>query len=174
MIDAKELRIGNLISFMYPFSSDDKNKMVGEVKRIGIPPEPKIFGSEDMSIKILVSYEIYCQKYDIIRNHSSYFPIFITEDLLKVTGFRKQVNKITNAIEYRLVINNYPIRVIKFSNTIGKDYNIHIDNCDMDTIRISDIQYLHQLQNEIYDATKQELNVSLVALDNGNIFNSCL
>ena len=44
----------------------------------------------------------------------------------------------------------------------------------MDTIRISDIQYLHQLQNEIYDATKQELNVSLVALDNGKIFNSCL
>lgn len=174
MIDAKELRIGNLISFMYPFSSDDKNKMVGEVKRIGIPPEPKIFGSEDMSIKILASYEAYCHKSDIIRHPSSCFPISITEDLLKVTGFRKQVNKITNAIEYRLVINNYPIRVTKFSNTIGKDYNIHIDNCDMDTIRISDIQYLHQLQNEIYDATKQELNVSLVALDNGKIFNSCL
>ena len=37
----------------------------------------------------------------------------------------------------------------------------------MDTIRISDIQYLHQLQNEIYNAINQELNVSLVALDNG-------
>ena len=169
MIDAKELRIGNLILLTYPFSSDDKNKMVGEVKRIGIHPEPKIFGSEDIA-----SYEIYCQKSDIIRHPSSCFPISITEDLLKVTGFRKEVNKITNETEYRLVINNYPIRITKFSNTIDKDYNIHIDNCDMDTIRISDIQYLHQLQNEIYDATKQELNVSLVALDNGKIFNSCL
>lgn len=174
MIDVKELRIGNLISFTYPFSSDDKNKMVGEVKRIGIPPEPKMFGTEDMSINILASYEIYCQKSDIIRHPSSCFPISITEDLLKVTGFRKQVNKITNTIEYILVINNYSIRVTKFSNTIGKDYNIHIDNCDMDTIRTADIQYLHQLQNEIYNAINQELNVSLVALDNGKIFNSCL
>jgi hypothetical protein len=49
--------------------------------------------------------------------------------------------------------NNCNIEIYnEHSNSKGKDWSIHIDNSDYDSILYGDIQYLHQLQNYIYDA----------------------
>lgn len=59
-----------------------------------------------------------------------------------------------------LRLNGYRIDINKCSNTLGKDYGIHIDNLSCDSVLSGDIQYLHQLQNAIFDAAGEELNVN--------------
>ena len=86
-------------------------------------------------------------------------PIKITEDLLLKLGFQKEVDKISRKGFYMYLPNGFRIDINKYSNTIGRDYGIHIDNLSCDSVLRGDIQYLHQLQNYIYDATGEELDV---------------
>lgn len=98
--------------------------------------------------------DVWEEKYEDIK------PIALTEELLLIFGFKKEQDNICGDYEYTIYIGEYPIRINKYSNTINRDWNIHIDNNVHDTILSADIQYVHQLQNAIYFATKQELDVS--------------
>lgn len=89
-------------------------------------------------------------------------PIPITEDLLSDLGFDEEVDDTINRKYYRLRLNGFCIDINKYSNTLGRDYGIHIDNLCCDSVLSGDIQYLHQLQNYIYDSTHQELDVSML------------
>lgn len=90
------------------------------------------------------------------------FPIPITEDLLSDLGFDEEVEDIIHRKYYRLRLNGFCIDINKYSNTLGRNYGIHIDNLCCDSVLSGDIQYLNQLQNYIYDSTKQELDVSML------------
>lgn len=86
-------------------------------------------------------------------------PIHLSEKLLFKLGFKKEEDEVIHVYEYNLCVNNHFIRIGKYSNTLGRDYNIHIDNQNRDSVSCTDIQYLHQLQNAIFDATGEELDV---------------
>lgn len=90
------------------------------------------------------------------------FPIPITEDLLSDLGFDEEVDDTINRKYYRLRLNGFRVDINKYSNTLGRDYGIHIDNLCCDSVLSGDIQYLNQLQNYIYDSTHQELDVSML------------
>lgn len=141
MIDIKELRINDVI-----FNKEDNvNCCVHTIDRtMGID-----------SIYAIDSENVYNYPKDY------YDPIPITEELLEHLGFQKEEDSISHDFEFKKWIDGYPITVSNLSNTIDRDYSVHIDNRDYDTILEADIQYLHQLQNAIYFATKHELEVNL-------------
>ena len=87
-------------------------------------------------------------------------PIPLSEDLLFKLGFKKEKDEVIHVYEYNLCVNNCFLRIGKYSNTLGRDYNTHIDNQNRDSISCTDIQYLHQLQNAVFDATGEEFNVN--------------
>ena len=73
-------------------------------------------------------------------------PIPITEELLVKNGFKKE--DCVGLCSY--VFNNLPnlsIEVKNFSNTVGRDWFIRIENDYADSLARADVQYLHQLQN---------------------------
>ena len=73
-------------------------------------------------------------------------PIPITEELLVRNGLKRE-NVICSEKYFFKNIPNYTIVVKSHSNTIGRDWSVHIDNDDADSVADVDIQYLHQLQN---------------------------
>ena len=73
-------------------------------------------------------------------------PIPITEELLVRNGLKRE-NVICSEKYFFKNIPNYTIVVKNHSNTIGRDWSVHIDNDDADSVADVDIQYLHQLQN---------------------------
>lgn len=83
-------------------------------------------------------------------------PIPITEELLLKIGFKKE-----KFCDYMMNIGKYSIRINTYSNTIGRDWTVHIDNGDCDTILSADIQYVHQLQNAVYFAIGKEIEIKL-------------
>ena len=134
MIDIREIRIGNLVkSFRH-------NILVEGVEKRGI------------------NYSFMDEEYEYLKDEL--YPITITEDILLQLGFKKEVDDIIKREYYRLRLNGFCIDINKWSNTLGRDYGIHIDNSCCDSVLRGDIQYLHQLQNYIYDATKQELDIT--------------
>ena len=134
MIDIREIRIGNLVkSFRH-------NILVEGVEKRGI------------------NYSFMDEEYEYLKDEL--YPITITEDILLQLGFKKEVDDIIKREYYRLRLNGFCIDINKWSNTLGRDYGIHIDNLCCDSVLSGDIQYLHQLQNYIYDSTKQELDIT--------------
>lgn len=76
-------------------------------------------------------------------------PIEITEEFLKCNGFELDKKTYEN-FEYKyyeLKLEKFMITINDGSNTIGRDWLIHIDSADCCTIASADIQYVHQLQN---------------------------
>ena len=138
-IDIRELRIGNIVDS-------------AEYGRLIIDEIYTHMGNE------LSCQELKSRKGRILPL-SYVFQVYIDEFLLRGLGFKKEVDEVIHVYEYNLCVNNYFIRIGKYSNTLGRDYNIHIDNQNRDSISCTDIQYLHQLQNAIFDATGKELNV---------------
>lgn len=142
MIDIKEIRAGNLLisrkywSYCIAF---------------------KIDCSDRTTFENFITY-LYKNKLDEDRD-KEFNPVKITEDLLIKLGFGKEVDDIINREYYRLRLNGFCIDINRYSNTLGRDYSVHIDNLCCDSVLHGDIQYLHQLQNYIYDSTKQELNI---------------
>ena len=138
-IDIRELRIGNIVDS-------------AEYGRLIIDEIYTHMGNE------LSCQELKSRKGRILPL-SYVFQVYIDEFLLRGLGFKKEVDEVIHVYEYNLCVNNYFIRIGKYSNTLGRDYNIHIDNQNRDSVSCTDIQYLHQLQNAIFDATGKELNV---------------
>ena len=143
MIDIKEIRVGNY------FNLENEKEIV--------------FADSILSLDKEILYStINSKKYAFVG--SSYLlPIKITEDLLLQLGFQKEVDEISKEGFYMYLPNGFRIDINKYSNTLGRDYGLHIDNVSCDSVLSGDIQYLHQLQNYIYDATKQELNIENIS-----------
>ena len=134
MIVIREIRIGNLVK------SFRNNIFVEGVEKRGI------------------NYSFMDEEYEYLKDEL--YPITITEDILLQLGFKKEVDDIIKREYYRLRLNGFCIDINRYSNTLGRDYSVHIDNLCCDSVLSGDIQYLHQLQNYIYDSTKQELDIT--------------
>lgn len=76
-------------------------------------------------------------------------PITITEKFLERNGFvlDDDIEGFTEEKFYLLKLDKFTITIHEGSNTIGRDWWIHIDNGDGCTIASADVQYVHQLQN---------------------------
>lgn len=71
-------------------------------------------------------------------------PIEVTEEFLEKHEFTKEIDTITgDPLWYS---KNRRLQISKFSNTVGRDWSLHIDNEDFETIGSGDFQYVHQLQ----------------------------
>lgn len=79
-------------------------------------------------------------------------PIPISEEILLKNGFNKNIliegdELFDDFIEYEKQIDEFFISFRKTSNTIDRDWYIHIDNSDRTTCGGCDVQYIHQIQN---------------------------
>lgn len=102
--------------------------------------------------------DVWEEKYKDIK------PIEITEELLLKIGFKKEYDNICKKYNYGLFVNGCPVTIGTYSNMADRDWSIHIDNKDYETIFSGDIQYIHQLQNAIYFATNAELEIKIISL----------
>ena len=139
MIDIREIRVGNCFNI--------KNR------------KELVFVDSILSLYKEILYSTWHDEKHSYADISYFIPIPISEEILLDLGFKKEVEDITKDKRYRLRLNGFCIDINKYSNTIGRDYSVHIDNLCCDSVLSGDIQYLHQLQNYIYDSTKQELNI---------------
>lgn len=89
-------------------------------------------------------------------------PIPITEEFLERNGFvlDDDIEGITEEKFYLLKLDKFTITIHEGSNTIGRDWWIHIDNEDCCSIASADIQYVHQLQN-LLNIMNIEFNIEL-------------
>lgn len=133
MIDPRELRIGNYISY---YIYDQQNPYPDRIKSIYFDDESKEYRLEmesgRFSLRHLTIQEIK--------------PIPLTEDILLKCGFRKLPYG-----EYRLEHFLY-----RLEHRSIQDLKYHETEVFYD-----DVSYLHDLQNFFYDLTKTELNVQL-------------
>lgn len=79
-------------------------------------------------------------------------PIPISEELLIKNGFNKNVliegyDLFDDFIEYEKYIDGFFVTFRQTSNTIDRDWYVHIDNCNRFTCGGCDVQYIHQVQN---------------------------
>ena len=152
MIDIKEIRAGNCLDFNLNTKGSINTHYI--VKSIDICNYWNGIGGY-----LLIRFD-YKDDGDSCFGYDNYYPIVITEDLLLQLGFQKEVDEIYKEGFYMYLPNGFRIDINKYSNTIGRDYGILIENLCCDSVLSGDIQYLHQLQNYIYDSTKQELDIT--------------
>lgn len=152
MIDFREIRVMNCLYFRLPDEGSTNTMCI--VRRVD-------YGSccNGIGGYLRTRWDANYDR-DASFDDSYYFPIPINEELLLKLGFKKEVEDIIKREYYRLRLNGFCIDINKYSNTLGRDYGIHIDNSCCDSVLRGDIQYLHQLQNYIYDSTKQELDIT--------------
>ena len=76
-------------------------------------------------------------------------PIYITSEMVIKNGFKldDELFKICRQCYYVLKLEGFTLILSNQSNTINRDWHIHIDNADCCTIASADIQYVHQMQN---------------------------
>ena len=79
-------------------------------------------------------------------------PITITEELLLKNGFEKRLliegnERYDDWVEYEKDFNEYVVSMRHCSNTIERDWYVHVDNNYRCSIGGIDIEYVHQLQN---------------------------
>lgn len=89
-------------------------------------------------------------------------PLEITEEFLKRNGFELD-EKMYEDFEdkyYELKLEKFMITIHEGSNTIGRNWWIHIDNEDCCTIASADVQYVHQLQN-LFNTANVEIDIIL-------------
>lgn len=74
-------------------------------------------------------------------------PVVVTAGLLYDMGFRRKNTPSEDWLEYENEAGNHWL-TFKFdmSNTIGRNWYLHIDNCDRQTAGSCDVQYLHEVQ----------------------------
>ena len=88
------------------------------------------------------------------------YPIPITDELLSKLGFERNESLKDydfdewDSKDHRISINH-------LSNSNDRDWSIHIDNEDFETIGKIDFQYLHELQQAVRLITKKELTIKL-------------
>lgn len=76
----------------------------------------------------------------------------ISEELLLKNGFLKRVlskgaDGMNEMFEYEKQVDGYWVEILNMSNTIGRNWNVHINNSDRCTCASCDVQYMHQIQN---------------------------
>lgn len=79
-------------------------------------------------------------------------PITITEELLLKNGFVKELliggnERYDDWVEYEKDFNGYVVSMRHCSNTIERDWYVHVDNNYRCCVGGVDIEYVHQLQN---------------------------
>lgn len=79
-------------------------------------------------------------------------PIPISEDLLLKNGFNKELliegmENYDDWISYKKEVNGYFLDIRHCSNSIERDWYVHIDNDAHCSVGSMDIEYVHQLQN---------------------------
>ena len=88
-------------------------------------------------------------------------PIAITPTLLTELGFKPDCDERLSELTYwRKIHKGYPLEMTywgKHSNSQGRDWSIHIDNPDYETLGGMDVAYLHELETVVYIATGEEL-----------------
>lgn len=81
-------------------------------------------------------------------------PITITEELLLKNGFNKKLliegnEKYDDWVEFEKDFGKFFLSIRHCSNSIERDWSIHVDNDHHCSIGGMDIEYVHQLQNVI-------------------------
>ena len=79
-------------------------------------------------------------------------PIHLCENLLVKNGFKKELlcsgnESFDDWVEYNKFVDNHYLSIRHCSNSIGRDWFIHIDNDYHCSVGGMDIEYVHQLQN---------------------------
>ena len=79
-------------------------------------------------------------------------PIPISEDLLLKNGFNKELliegmENYDDWVSYKKEVNGYFLDIRHCSNSIERDWYVHIDNDAHCSVGSMDIEYVHQLQN---------------------------
>lgn len=79
-------------------------------------------------------------------------PITITEELLLKNGFVKELliegnERYDDWVSYKKEVNSYFLEIRHCSNSIERDWSIHVDNDHHLSVGGVDIEYVHQLQN---------------------------
>ena len=89
-------------------------------------------------------------------------PIRITEEFISKNGFvlDDDINDITDEKYYLLKLDKFTITIHEGSNTLGRDWWVHIDNEDCCSIASADVQYVHQLQN-LFNIANVEIDIRL-------------
>lgn len=102
--------------------------------------------------------EYYNEEFDKCGDKPKYFhPIELTEELLVKIGFKK----CDIVLYYRKEEENLVVVIIKDDDTfILKKMNT-IDEVFIDKMTLTNVKYLHQLQNAYYCLTGKELNIEL-------------
>lgn len=81
-------------------------------------------------------------------------PIPITEELLLKNGFTKRLliegnEKYDDWVGFEKEVDGYHLSIRHCSNTIERDWLVHIDNEYRCTVGSMDVEYVHQLQNAL-------------------------
>lgn len=147
MIDIKELRVGNYIGY---YSYNENDITIDKIKSIYF---------EDTTQEYMV--ELASEKYA----HSNIslqglVPIPLTEEILLRCGMKTTYDELIKLKEYQFLTNKFHI-AINCEYTNYRKWNVHIDNCDFQTIGSGECDYLHQLQNLVLDVTGTELEIKL-------------
>ncbi len=89
-------------------------------------------------------------------------PLEIIEEFLEWNGFELDEKMYEDFEEkyYELKLEKFTITIHEGSNTIGRDWWVHIDNESCCTIASADVQYVHQLQN-IFNISNVEIDIRL-------------
>ena len=79
-------------------------------------------------------------------------PITITEELLLKNGFVKELliegnERYDDWVSYEKEVNGYLLEIRHCSNSIERDWSVHVDNNYRCSVGGVDIEYVHQLQN---------------------------
>lgn len=79
-------------------------------------------------------------------------PITITEELLLKNGFKKRLliegnERYDDWVSYEKEVNGYFLEIRHCSNSIERDWYVHVDNNYRCGVGGIDIEYVHQLQN---------------------------
>ena len=79
-------------------------------------------------------------------------PITITEELLLKNGFVKELliegnERYDDWVSYEKEVNGYFLEIRHCSNSIERDWSVHVDNNYRCSVGSMDIEYVHQLQN---------------------------
>jgi hypothetical protein len=79
-------------------------------------------------------------------------PITITEELLLKNGFVKELliegnERYDDWVSYKKEVNGYFLEIRHCSNSIERDWSVHVDNDHHCSVGCVDIEYVHQLQN---------------------------
>lgn len=148
MIDPRELRIGNYISY---YIYDQQNPYPDRIKSIYFGDESKEYRLEMESGKFSLGH----------LTIQGIKPIPLTEDILMKCGFKRKEN-FCNRDHFCLYYNHFYIDVFHVNHTIQKYiWNIHIDDESFMNVGYGHFDYVHELQNLFYDLCKTPLDIKL-------------